>query len=574
MKDCTLLKKIAKKILGKTSSNSQLYTIDLVTPTLDGFTVIGWYFDNAFCEVGVRSADNDKAKFTTETIERPDVLAATGKKALGFTLNCFTQKTTEDFKLEFVDNKGQKQVFDIATVNKGKVLSDFTNLHADTSSSSAFKVVVETALYDNESLFLSGWLLDQGKLISVSFEDAVTKYLTESKDILRFGRKDVIEAFGEEARTTKQHGFLMRIALDDHIPERRLKKLKLHFTGSDEEVIVSLSKFDTLDNNPLLNLQNVFNGWNVFNPKHLQLCDSVIQPVIKNIFPVDKTTDSSRVDFGRVDSPKATVIIPLYGRYDFMRYQLSNFSRFGSLKDYEVLYVVDDPKISKPVTKLAAELSVVFPQAFSVITLAENMGFGGANNIGVQHATSDKLILLNSDVLPKDGLWADKMIAQIEKHQDIGIVGARLLFEDDSIQHDGMAPMMLKDYPGLLFNDHPNKGWPISLSKNRPEVSDCPLLTAACIAISKSLFEQVGGFDPAYVLGDFEDSDLCLKVLEAGKRNVICRDVELNHLERQSQNLVESGDWKHKLTIYNAIIYNQRWSNKLNELFDLDKGVQ
>jgi GT2 family glycosyltransferase len=296
--------------------------------------------------------------------------------------------------------------------------------------------------------------------------------------------------------------------------------------------------------------------------------------VIKNIFPTDKTTSSSRVDFGCVDNPRATVIIPLFGRYDFMRYQLSNFSRFGSLKDYEVIYVVDDPKISNAVAKLARELSVVFSQAFSVVTLAENMGFGGANNIGVQYATSDKLILLNSDVLPKDGLWADKMIAQIEKHQDVGIVGARLLFEDDSIQHDGMAPMLLKEYPGLLFNDHPNKGWPIRLSKNKAEVADCPLLTAACFALSKSLFEEVGGFDPAYILGDFEDSDLCLKVLETGKRNVICRDVELNHLERQSQNLVESGDWKHKLTIYNAIIYNQRWSNKLNELFDLSKGVQ
>jgi GT2 family glycosyltransferase len=256
-----------------------------------------------------------------------------------------------------------------------------------------------------------------------------------------------------------------------------------------------------------------------------------------------------------------------------MRYQLSNFSRFGSLKGYEVLYVVDDPKISNAVGKLAKELSVVFSQPFSVITLAENMGFGGANNIGAKHATSDKLILLNSDVLPKDGTWADKMIAQIDNNDDAGVVGARLLFEDNSIQHDGMAPMVLKEYPELLLNDHPNKGWPVSLSKNPAVVADCPLLTAACIAISKSLFEEVGGFDPAYVLGDFEDSDLCLKVLEAGKRNVICRDIELNHLERQSQNLVEAGDWKHKLTIYNAITYNQRWSQKLNELFDLSKGA-
>ena len=574
MKDWTLLKKIAKSILGRKSPERLPYTIDLVTPTLDGFTLTGWYFDHSYCEVGVISVDNDKVKFTTETIERYDVLAATGKKAMGFTLNCFTPKTPEAFKLEFVDKTGQKQVFDIATVSKEKVLSDLANLNADTLSSSACKVMLETVIFDNESLFLSGWILDQGKLSSVSFEDGGIKYLIESKDILRFRRNDVIEAFGDEAKTTKQHGFSMRIALDDHIPERRVKKLKVYFTVADEQIITPISQIFTLAGNPLMNVQRVFNGWNVYNPKHLQLCHSVIQPVINNIFPADRTTSSSRVDFGRVDNPKATVIIPLFGRYDFMRYQLSNFSRFGSLKEYEVLYVVDDPKISSAVAKLAAELSVVFPQAFSVITLAENMGFGGANNIGVQHATSDKLILLNSDVLPKDGEWADKMIAQIEKHDDVGIVGARLLYEDDSIQHDGMAPMMLKEYPGLLFNDHPNKGWPISLSKNQPVVADCPLLTAACIALSKSLFEQVGGFDPAYILGDFEDSDLCLKVLETGKRNIICRDVELNHLERQSQNLVASGDWKHKLTIYNAIIYNQRWFNKLSELFDLAKGVQ
>jgi GT2 family glycosyltransferase len=428
-------------------------------------------------------------------------------------------------------------------------------------------------LYDGDSLFMSGWILDKGNLKSVSFEDAADEYRIEAKGILRYARQDVAEALGDEAKSTTQPGFTCRIPLVAPIPAKRLKKLKLSVEVDDIVSTVSIPTVHTLDESPLVNVQRVMNGWKVYSKKHRQLCDSIIQPTVKNIYPADKTTRSSRVDFGLVSSPKASVIIPLYGRYDFMRYQISNFSRFGSLKGYEVLYVVDDPKISNAVGKLAKELSVVFSQPFSVITLAENMGFGGANNIGAKHATSDKLILLNSDVLPKDGTWADKMIAQIDNNDDAGVVGARLLFEDNSIQHDGMAPMVLKEYPELLLNDHPNKGWPVSLSKNPAVVADCPLLTAACIAISKSLFEEVGGFDPAYVLGDFEDSDLCLKVLEAGKRNVICRDIELNHLERQSQNLVEAGDWKHKLTIYNAITYNQRWSQKLNELFDLSKGA-
>jgi GT2 family glycosyltransferase len=573
MKDWTLLKNIAKKILGKSSPERLPYTIDLITVTQDGFTVAGWYFDDSFCEVGVTSLDTSKAKVTTETLERNDVFAATGKKALGFTLNCFTEKTPADFKLEFVDRAGQKQHFDMASSGKENVLSEFTNLDTSVKSSAGVKLAFEMVFYDRNSLFISGWILDSGNLNSVSFEDASDKYRIESKDILRYSRHDVAEAFKDDIKSTKQPGFTFRIPITAPIPEKRLKKLKLSVEVDDIVTDVSIPLVHTLDEPPGLSVQRVMNGWKIHNKRHRQLCESIIQPVIKNIYPADKTCRSSRVDFGLVSSPKASVIIPLYGRYDFMRYQLSNFSRFGSLKDYEVLYVVDDPKISHAVGVLAKELSVVFSQPFSVITLAENMGFGGANNIGVKHAKSDKLILLNSDVLPKDGTWADKMITQIDKHDDVGVVGARLLFEDNSIQHDGMAPMVLKEYPELLLNDHPNKGWPVSLSKNSAEVADCPLLTAACIAISKSLFEEVGGFDPAYVLGDFEDSDLCLKVLEAGRRNVICRDVELNHLERQSQNLVEAGDWKHKLTIYNAITYNQRWSQKLNELFDLGKGT-
>lgn len=568
-----MLKEIAKRILGRSSPERLPYTIDLVVATQDGFTVTGWYFDRNFSAVGVKSLDDSKPKFTTETVERKDVLAATGKIALGFTLNCFTEKSAADFKLEFIDRTGQKQLFDIGSSGKDKVLSKFANLEASSTSSSAVKITIEAVLYDEDSLFSTGWILDGGNLESISFEDAGDKYQIESKDILRYARQDVAEALGDEAKSTQQPGFTFRIPLLNLIPEKRLKKLKLNAKVDGTVTIVPMSTIHNLGESPALNIQRVMNGWKIHSKAHRQAFDSIIQPVVKNIFPAGKTTHSSRVDFGLVSSPKASVIIPLYGRYDFMRYQLSNFSCFGSLKDYEVLYVVDDPKISNAVGKLAKELSVVFSQPFSVITLAENMGFGGANNIGVKHAKSDKLILLNSDVLPKEGTWADKMIAQIDKHNDVGVVGARLLFEDNSIQHDGMAPMVLKEYPELLLNDHPNKGWPVSLSKNAAEVADCPLLTAACVAISKSLFEEVGGFDPAYVLGDFEDSDLCLKVLEAGKRNVICRDVELNHLERQSQNLVEAGDWKHKLTIYNAITYNQRWSQKLNELFDLGKGT-
>jgi GT2 family glycosyltransferase len=237
------------------------------------------------------------------------------------------------------------------------------------------------------------------------------------------------------------------------------------------------------------------------------------------------------------------------------------------VSNIEVIYVVDDPNIEDNVLKLAIELHKVFSFNFSVVTLGSNVGFGRANNIGVEYANAENLILLNSDVLPKDGDWARKLIDYLNDLPNAGVVGARLLFEDESIQHDGMAPMLLDQYPGYIFNDHPMKGWPVSLSKNQQKPAECPLVTAACVAIKKSLFDELGGFDPAYVLGDFEDSDFCLRAIDHGKTNYICRDITLNHLERLSQNLVEAGDWKHKLTLLNANTYNQRWSQSLNTLF-------
>ena len=142
----------------------------------------------------------------------------------------------------------------------------------------------------------------------------------------------------------------------------------------------------------------------------------------------------------------------------------------------------------------------------------------------------------------------------------------RLLFEDNSLQHDGMAPVKVPEYSKIYVSDHPFKGWPVSLSPYPAEESECKLITAACMAIKKTVFEDVGGFSPEYVLGDFEDSDLCLKLNKAGYTNYIRRDAELYHLERQSQNLVESGRWKHNLTILNAITFNQKWTAELEEI--------
>ncbi len=84
--------------------------------------------------------------------------------------------------------------------------------------------------------------------------------------------------------------------------------------------------------------------------------------------------------------------------------------------------------------------------------------------------------------------------------------------------------------------------------------------------IHKSNFVQVGGFDPMYVLGDFEDSDLCLKLIDKGLTNYVSSDIVLYHLERLSQNLVDEGDWKFKLTLVNGAYQMTKWKGLIKEV--------
>jgi GT2 family glycosyltransferase len=115
---------------------------------------------------------------------------------------------------------------------------------------------------------------------------------------------------------------------------------------------------------------------------------------------------------------------------------------------------------------------------------------------------------------------------------DIGALGAKLLYEDDSIQHAGLY-FQWESRTDLWENQHYFKGFSRSLpaaNVSRP----VPAVTGACLMVDRALYHGVGGLQEIYVMGGFEDSDLCLRLVEGGKRNWYLADVELYHLEAQS----------------------------------------
>jgi len=95
------------------------------------------------------------------------------------------------------------------------------------------------------------------------------------------------------------------------------------------------------------------------------------------------------------------------------------------------------------------------------------------------------------------------------------------------------------------------------------ELTVLPAITGACLAMRRADYDRIGGWDTGYLIGDFEDSDLCLKLRSNGLQVAYLPTVQLTHLERQSFKLLGQGDFRTRVVIYNANRHQTRWSRLL-----------
>jgi GT2 family glycosyltransferase len=286
--------------------------------------------------------------------------------------------------------------------------------------------------------------------------------------------------------------------------------------------------------------------------------DRVIGPALQmlNRERLKQRPGSSVVDYGTLPAePTFSVIVPLYGRLDFVEYQLALFSAHPGSAEVEFIYVLDDPAKRTEAQLLFASAYERFGVAFRAILLDRNVGYAPANNIGLRHARAETVAFLNSDVFPATPDWLERLTARLVEQPTLGVVGALLLFEDGSVQHQGMYFTRLRAFGNWFFPQHDGKGL-------RPGsdggLRTCISITGACMVMRRELARRVGGFDEIYAIGDFEDSDLCLKLQALGYDCAVDRDVRMYHLERKSQATSALG-WRLNLTLYNAWQHERRW---------------
>lgn len=270
-------------------------------------------------------------------------------------------------------------------------------------------------------------------------------------------------------------------------------------------------------------------------------------------------------------APRVAVIIPLFRRHDFMMNQMIEFERDLWLKRHaEVIYVIDDPQLVDPVAASAERLFATHGVPFRTVWAGHNRGFSGANNVGARLASAPCLLLLNSDVVPTRPGWLEAMVKTLAADDRLGVLGARLHFPGGAVQHDGIAFQWTPDWGGWL-NKHPGAGLCLPVEPHQPV--ERPAVTAACALLSRADYEAVGGLDETFLIGDFEDTDLCLKVRALGKTVACLQTVAgLVHLERQSFSAIGSAGFRDRVARFNAWQHDRRWGAVIAAMPPYDDG--
>lgn len=168
------------------------------------------------------------------------------------------------------------------------------------------------------------------------------------------------------------------------------------------------------------------------------------------------------------------------------------------------------------------------------------------------------LAFLNNDVTIINGEWLDEMISHACKEQ-VGAVGAKLYFPEDCIQHAGVI-LGINGIAGHCFK-YAVRGEPGQ--RNRLNlVQQFSAITAACMVVKKSIFDEVEGFEEENLGVAFNDIDLCLRIREAGYANIWTPHAQLYHHESISRG--DDNDQTRKVRVDSEIDYmRKRWGELL-----------
>jgi len=228
------------------------------------------------------------------------------------------------------------------------------------------------------------------------------------------------------------------------------------------------------------------------------------------------------------EEPLVSLIIPTYNGYEITKQAIDSILEKTTYQNYEILLV--DNNSNDPIAlEYFDELDK--HEKVTVLRYPYPFNYSAINNFAAKQARGSIVGLVNNDVEVITPEWLTEMVSHAQR-EDIGCVGAMLYFENDTIQHAGVIIGIGRvgghSHKHYKRNDH---GYFSRLKM----IQNLSAVTAACLLVRKSVFDEVNGLNEENLTVAFNDVDFCLKVQAAGYRNLWTPYAELYHYESISR---------------------------------------
>lgn len=223
-----------------------------------------------------------------------------------------------------------------------------------------------------------------------------------------------------------------------------------------------------------------------------------------------------------------SVIIPNKDHIDDLKLCLDSMYERTSYKNFEVI-IVENNSTEKETFVYYEQIQMKYKN-LRMITWKDEFNYAAINNYAVKEANGNYLLFLNNDVEILSENWMEEMLGYCQR-EDVGAVGARLYFPDDTIQHAGVI-IGMGGIAGHIFSGTPRVEY--GYQARLVSAQNLSAVTAACMMVKKSVFDAVDGFDETYKVA-FNDVDLCMKIRTLNKLIVYTPYAELYHYESKSR---------------------------------------
>jgi GT2 family glycosyltransferase len=239
------------------------------------------------------------------------------------------------------------------------------------------------------------------------------------------------------------------------------------------------------------------------------------------------------------NQPEVSIIIPTKDKVDLLRQCVTSVLRKTKYDNFNVV-IVDNA--SEEEETIAYYDSLRGSERVTVLEYDEPFNFSAICNFGVRSTDAEFMLLLNNDTEVINGDWLAEMVS-IALDESVGAVGARLWYPDDRLQHAGLilspAHVAMNAHKLMPRGHHGYFG-------RATLTHECSAVTAACLLVARSKYWEVGGMNETDLAVAYNDVDFCLKLLDAGYKNVCATFAELYHHESATRGADDLLEERHK----------------------------